>query len=136
MPAWPIRTTARVLTARGAQLLRERALAESTPEAERHELEVQLAQATIVEPPADRAIVALGAMVSVRGIARANRSFELVPEEEVDVECGRIGAASPLGSALLGKRAGDVVIWERPVGNKALTILAVDYQTPRAAPTG
>jgi transcription elongation GreA/GreB family factor len=41
---------------------------------------------------------------------------------DADLEKGRISILSPLGTALLGYRAGDVVTWERPRGTRRLRI--------------
>lgn len=54
-------------------------------------------------------------------------SFTLVGEDETCAPTKRIGWTSPLGKALLGQRTGDVVYWERPIGNIELEIESFSY---------
>ena len=50
---------------------------------------------------------------------------------------GRISAASPLGQALLNKKAGDKVRFKTPGGEHELTIVQVNYLAfGREAPPG
>jgi transcription elongation factor GreB len=50
-----------------------------------------------------------------------------VGEDEIDSKGGRISWRSPVGRSLLGKRAGDVVVVRRPVGDLEVEILSVKY---------
>ncbi|BBP57219.1 GreA/GreB family elongation factor [Pseudomonas sp. St316] len=50
---------------------------------------------------------------------------QLVGEDQADATSGLINWGSPLGRALLGAKAGDEVIWERPVGSLAIEIIAI-----------
>jgi transcription elongation factor GreB len=97
--------------------------------AERKRLENRLADRVVQEPPADRSVVAFGATVDVRVDAGSPRRFTIVGADETDVAAGRISAQSPLGSALLGACAGDVVTWHRPLGGAAATVETVAYES-------
>ncbi len=44
------------------------------------------------------------------------RTFEIVGSEEANIKEGKISNESPLGEALLGKKKGDVVSFESPIG--------------------
>jgi transcription elongation GreA/GreB family factor len=121
------RPLSRPMTARGLARLREQA-ASSKDESERRALEQRISAAIVVEPPLDRRVAAFGATVTVSGIGRDRRRFTIVGEDEIDVEAGMIGESSPLGAALLGARAGDLVTWERPSGPAELTIVDVSYE--------
>ncbi|MCP2074564.1 UNVERIFIED_ORG: transcription elongation GreA/GreB family factor [Pseudomonas lini] len=50
---------------------------------------------------------------------------QLVGEDQADAASGLINWGSPLGRALLGAKAGDEVIWERPLGNLAIEVIAI-----------
>lgn len=127
-PGMPVR-----LTAAGRTQLEAR-LAESPSETERARLERRIVDIVVVEPPADRGVVAFGATVEVHGAdVRAGR-FTVVGTDEADVPAGRISETSPLATALLGARVGDVVTWHRPAGDTALTIDAIAYEEPRNRP--
>jgi transcription elongation GreA/GreB family factor len=124
-----VRRQSRPMTAAGLARLRTK-LASTADESERRALEERIAVA--VAPPPDRRVVALGATVTVTGVGRATRTFTIVGEDEIDVEAGRIGASSPLGAALVGARAADVVVWQRPSGPAELRVVDVSYESPKA----
>ncbi len=52
-------------------------------------------------------------------------TYTLVSPEEVDVEQMRISVQSPVGQALIGKKAGDKVLVEVPAGTLEFKILSV-----------
>ena len=52
-------------------------------------------------------------------------SFTLVSTAEVDLEKGRISVASPVGSALLGRRKGDELSVELPGSTVRFVVLAI-----------
>lgn len=68
----------------------------------------------------------LGSVVAVDEEGAGRRVYTLVGPDEVEVREGRVSALSPLGAALLGKRAGDAVEVERPKGTVLLTVLEVE----------
>ncbi|MDD5205325.1 MAG: nucleoside diphosphate kinase regulator [Desulfobacterales bacterium] len=51
--------------------------------------------------------------------------FTLVFPEAADFSQGRISVLAPIGSAVLGYRAGDVVEWKVPAGTRRLKIVRV-----------
>ncbi len=61
--------------------------------------------------------------------------FTIVGEDEAEPEQGQISWISPLASGLVGKKAGDVVIWERPAGDLELEILRFSYKNTFASST-
>jgi transcription elongation factor GreB len=115
------------VTPAGRSLLEEQLQRAQGP-AERKRLENRLADVVVQEPPADRSVVAFGATVDVRLDAGSPRRFTIVGADETDVAAGRISAQSPLGSALLGARVGDVVTWHRPVGDAVVKVEAIAYE--------
>jgi transcription elongation GreA/GreB family factor len=48
-----------------------------------------------------------------------------VGPDEADPRAGRISIASPLGEALEGRRAGEVVTFAAPAGEERITVLGV-----------
>jgi transcription elongation factor GreB len=83
-----------------------------------------------VVTPEDRGdgVVRFGAWVSLCGEDGQSVEYQIVGPDEFDVESGRISMDSPLGSALLGKCAGDEVAVRRPKGNAVFEITGVRYR--------
>ena len=84
-----------------------------------------LASIYVLEPSAPDGRVAFGARVTVEDLKGDTSAYEIVGPDEVDVAAGRISIASPVGRALLGKRAGDVVVLRRPKGDVEVTVTSV-----------
>ena len=79
----------------------------------------------VVEPSAPDGRAAFGARVTVEDEGGALTTYELVGPDEVDLPARRISAASPVGQALLGKRAGDRAVLRRPKGSVEVTVRSV-----------
>ena len=82
----------------------------------------------VSQPPSDRSRVFFGAWVTVEDDAGASRRHRVVGPDEFDREPGYVSMDSPLGRALLGKRAGDDIEVMLPAGPQSLTITAIDYE--------
>ena len=54
-------------------------------------------------------------------------SYQIVGEDEADIELGKISCHSPISSALLGNEEGDEVIVKAPIGDIIYEILEVKY---------
>jgi transcription elongation factor GreA len=82
----------------------------------------EMAMVDFTKIPHDR--VGLGSTVVVLDTAKDEEiTYSLVTTEEADPANGRISTTSPIGRALLGKEAGDVVKVQSPGGGKELEIL-------------
>ncbi|HZJ56501.1 MAG TPA: GreA/GreB family elongation factor [Myxococcaceae bacterium] len=121
----------RPLTADGhARLLRERAALEGSEEPgaaeRRQQLDAILERAVpaAADAGADGRAV-LGAYLEVEDADGSRRTLRLVGGDEADAERGWVRVDSPLGAALLGRRAGDPVVVERPRDTLELRILRV-----------
>jgi transcription elongation GreA/GreB family factor len=136
--------TAAHLTPEGAQrlrdelneLLQQRSNSTNTDAIERRiqELRLTLASATIVAPHQhDEDTVRFGATVTVRD-SDGEMQYRIVGPAEADPARGWITAASPLGQALLNKRAGDKVLFKFPAGQDTLEILSVFYGSAGQVP--
>jgi transcription elongation factor GreA len=89
-------------------------------------LEQRLAVALVAEPDAANDVVDLGERVRLRDLnTGARHEYELVGTLEADPATGRISAASPLGRALIGRRRGEVAVFQSPRGRRRLKILRV-----------
>jgi regulator of nucleoside diphosphate kinase len=63
----------------------------------------------------------------------ARKVYTLVFPAEADIEKNRISVLAPIGTALIGYRAGDRVEWRTPGGTKRLQIEKVLFQPEAAA---
>lgn len=88
----------------------------------------RLEKAVVVDPAEQRGDkIFFGATVEVEDESGERRTYQIVGEDEIDSAAGRISWRSPVGRALLGKRAGDVITVRRPAGEIELEILSVRY---------
>jgi regulator of nucleoside diphosphate kinase len=98
----------------------------------------ELERATVVEPaqlPAD--VITMNSVARVRvedpELGAHEHELTLVYPRDADGSAHRVSILAPVGSALLGLRAGDAIDWPMPGGRSArLQVLAVRYQ-PEAA---
>jgi len=111
------------ITPRGAQELR-RELEGLDPASRRARAIARILATTEERPPAlDRGGAGFGSVVEVERAGGRRRSYELVGPDEADPRRARISVASPLGSALLGRRPGDVVALRTPAGDEEVVVL-------------
>jgi transcription elongation factor GreB len=88
----------------------------------------RLDNAVLVDPKEQRGDkVFFGATVEVEDEAGTRSTYVIVGEDETDSARGRISWRSPVGRALLGKKAGDVVLVRRPAGETEIEVVAVRY---------
>ena len=93
-------------------------------------LDKRLEKLTVVEPgsPKDSSKIFFGATVSLENEQDGQQvSYQLVGPDETDLKTGKISVDSPVGRALLGKRAGDVVTVNRPRGEVDFAVVAIKY---------
>ncbi len=89
------------------------------------QIEHILKHAEVVDRNSD-GTVSIGTTVVVQKQDEPNtRTFLIVGSEETDMLSGKISYKSPLGSALVGKRAGEVVSVMTPKGETVYTIVTV-----------
>jgi transcription elongation factor GreA len=89
-----------------------------------NEIKASLQNAVIIEEGAPDGIARLGARVVVEDEFGQN-TYQIVGPTEVDPGSGRISAQSPIGSALIGARKGDVVKAATPAGEMAMRVVEV-----------
>ena len=82
-------------------------------------------------------VVTMHSTVRVRDLdSGTSMVYTLVFPVEADIERKRISVLAPIGTALLGFRAGDVFEWTTPGGTKRLQIEEVVFQPEAAASAG
>lgn len=86
------------------------------------ELENLLAYAEVVEAPADGQTITVGSTVVVKGEQGVAKTYTVVGYNEANPAEGKISNESPLGQALMGKRAGDSVSLETPNGERTYQV--------------
>jgi transcription elongation factor GreB len=84
---------------------------------------------TIVDsPPSDRQRVFFGAWVRVENSEGDESVYRIVGPDEFEPSRGFISIDSPVAKALLGRREGDEVVVQRPVGTMEYTVLEISYE--------
>lgn len=93
-------------------------------------LEYQLSKAQIVEiQDIDTSMVSLGTTVTLDDLdLKKTYTYTLVGTEEADIKDNRISAASPVGKALMGKRADDEVMVRTPRGIRHLKVVKIQLK--------
>lgn len=123
-PPRPVSDRPNRVTARGLELLRD-GLARARGAGDERNVayfEERIASAIVVGAhEGDPSEVAFGSTVTVREPRGALVRLQIVGEDEADRAHGSIAWASPYAAALLGHRAGDRVVVQRPAG--ATTVL-------------
>lgn len=81
------------------------------------EVENIIKNARLIEPPAkdDMGVVNIGARVVVEIDGNTDDEFEILGTLEANPALGKISNESPVGRALLGKRAGEEVVISSPI---------------------
>lgn len=92
----------------------------------------RLEQAQVIDPVAQDQVangrILFGCTVTVENEAGETRRYSIVGIDEYDPARGYVSWTSPVGRALLGKVAGDLVVVATPGGSAELEILNVEYR--------
>jgi regulator of nucleoside diphosphate kinase len=98
------------------------------------ELEQELIKAEVVTPagiPPD--VITMNSCVCLQDMdSGENMVYTLVFPGDADFDNGKISVLAPIGTALIGYRAGDRITWRVPGGIKKLKVENILYQ-PEAA---
>lgn len=88
----------------------------------------KIESAEVVDPAQIRSDkVLFGARVHLEREDGSECCYQIVGESESDPKNYRISWKSPLAKALLGKRAGDEVLFRKPSGEEIFVVLRVEY---------
>jgi transcription elongation factor GreB len=83
----------------------------------------------VIEPTSNASDrVKFGATVVVEDEEGRRRTYQIVGEDEVDANAGRISMQSPMGKALLGRAAGEDTTVRRPAGDLELVVISIRYE--------
>jgi transcription elongation factor GreB len=89
----------------------------------------RLAAAVVVDPCSIKSDkVQFGATVVVKDEQEKMRTYAIVGVDEVDTQQGHISWQSPIGRNLMGKKVGDDVTIQIPLGELNLEIISITYQ--------
>ncbi len=90
------------------------------------EIEEVLKRAEVVSKTRSKTQIGLGSEVVITSVDKGNKmKITLVGEFEGDVDEGKISVVSPIGRALLGKKQGDEVAVEAPMGETVYVVKSV-----------
>jgi len=99
-------------------------------EAKVKDLEDRLARAQVIDPTtisSDK--IVFGATVTlIDGETGKEVTYQIVGEDEANIEAGKISVTSPIARALIGREEGDVAIVKAPGGEREYEIQEVVYQ--------
>jgi transcription elongation factor GreA len=94
-------------------------------EARIRELETTLDRAEVIAEGSVDGMIGLGSHVTVRSDDGLEEAWVLVGPEEANPGSGRFSTESPVGRALIGRRAKDSVSVETPGGSITYTVIDV-----------
>jgi transcription elongation factor GreB len=89
----------------------------------------RMEKADVVDPSvvtSDR--IVFGALVTVEDEDGNENRYQIVGEDEIDIPAGKISWKSPIAKALLGKKAGDEVVVQKPKGPETLCVVQIEYK--------
>jgi transcription elongation factor GreA len=94
------------------------------------ELESKLAGAQVIDPTeveADGRVI-FGATVELEDLDSGNIvTYQIVGDDEADIDHGLVSISSPIARALIGKTQGDVASVQAPSGAREYEVIAVKY---------
>ena len=91
------------------------------------ELSYKISAAEVINPgafPSNRAVFA-STVVLENVDTEESVEYQLVGEDESDIEKGWISVSSPLGKAILGKKAGDEIVLNAPGGKRTYELIEI-----------
>ncbi len=94
------------------------------------ELEAKLSAAQIIDPASVEAEgrVVFGATVDLEDLKSGEcATYQIVGDDEADLEQGLISISSPIARALIGKYKGDVAAFQAPRGVREVEIVHIRY---------
>jgi len=93
-------------------------------------LEDRIARSQIIDPAViDSDRIVFGATVNLVDCDTEKEvTYQIVGEDEADIESGKISVTSPIARALIGKEEGDAAIVHAPSGEREYEIQEITYQ--------
>jgi transcription elongation factor GreA len=90
------------------------------------EIEAILRNAVVIEKSANTDVVSIGDHVTIQENKFPPETYQVVGAREADPRNGRISNESPIGSAIMDHRVGDVVEADTPGGKMKFKILKIE----------
>jgi transcription elongation factor GreA len=90
------------------------------------ELEILLATARVISDTEKAEVIQIGSKVTLQEENTDPEIYTIVGAAEANPRAGRISNESPLGRALLNRKAGELVQVEAPAGAFTVTVLKVE----------
>ncbi len=93
-----------------------------------HFLQKRMEAAEVIDPKTmttDK--VVFGATVTFENEEGETKTFQIVGEDEFDIDAGKISWKSPIARALLGKKIDDEVKIQKPSGEEVVIILEIKF---------
>ena len=78
----------------------------------------------------------MGSRITVSDADGSLDTYVLMAPGEADPRAGHISPESPLGAALLERRAGDLVEVATPAGTRRIAVVSVEHSTLDRSPRG
>ncbi len=91
------------------------------------ELEYKVVNAEVIDPstlPKDKAVFA-STVVLENVDTGESFTYQLVGQDESDIDKGKISVSSPLGKAILGKTSGDEIVLQAPAGKRCYELIEI-----------
>ena len=90
------------------------------------EIEEKLKHAVIIKDGVKKGVVSLGSTIDFVDTETGEEfTYELVGTTVADAESGKISNESPIGNALLGRKAGETIVVSVPAGSITISIKKV-----------
>lgn len=94
-----------------------------------HFLQGRLEAAVVVDPKTlSGEKIVFGATVTIMNEDEEEKTYQIVGQDEFDIEKKTISWKAPLASALLGKKVGDEVRVQKPGGDEYVTIEKIEFK--------
>jgi transcription elongation factor GreA len=90
------------------------------------EIEAILRNAVIIEKSANTDVVSIGDHVTIQEDDFPPETYQVVGAREADPRNGRISNESPIGSAIMDHKVGDIVAADTPGGRMKFKILKIE----------
>ncbi len=89
----------------------------------------RLEKAFVVDPKTLQANqVVFGATVTLTDEDGVSRCYQIVGEDEWNIEAGKISWKSPVARALLGKKVGDEAVIRKPSSEETVTLNRIEFK--------
>jgi transcription elongation factor GreB len=89
----------------------------------------KIEEAQIVDPKQLKSEkIVFGATVTLLDEDGEKKTYQIVGEDEIQADAGKISWRAPIAKALLGKKEGDEVVVKRPAGDWVVEILKIEFK--------